>query len=145
MHSAYPLVPECPEELHEGHAEAAGLQRNTEGMICAQVPVLAAQPSGLTVLPIQPTASLLTQPSAQLQERPEDVRVPCVAWLVSWSGCMPHGNLCAVILRSWSLMTLPTESNIHLQELGSEKGPPLACGLACRCRPSVLGASACVT
>ena len=95
MHSAYPLVPECPEELYEGHAEAAGLQRNTEGMICAQVPVLAAQPSGLTVLPIQPTASLLTQPSAQLQERPEDVRVPCVAWLVSWSGCMPHGNLCS--------------------------------------------------
>lgn len=42
-------------------------------MTCAQVPVLAARPSALTVLPIQPSASLVTEPSAQLQQQPEDV------------------------------------------------------------------------
>lgn len=42
----------------------------------AQVPILAARPSGLTVLPIQPMGSQEAEPSAQLQELPENVSAP---------------------------------------------------------------------
>ena len=39
----------------------------------AQAPISAAQPSGVTVLPIQPAGSMGAGSSAQLQEAPESV------------------------------------------------------------------------
>ena len=44
----------------------------------AQAPVLAAQPSAVTVLPTQPTASMGAGSSAQLQEAPMNVSPPCI-------------------------------------------------------------------
>ena len=81
-------------------------------MICAQVPVLAARPSALTVLPIQPTGSRLAEPSAQLQERPEDVSVP-------WPG----------ITRLQALLT-ELEDLLHGRTIS-------CCRIACRCKPSM--------
>ena len=58
-----------------------------------QVPVLAARPSALTVLPIQPSASMMTEPSAQLQEQPEDVSAPFL--LHRKTSRLDQLNLCA--------------------------------------------------